>query len=381
MNITIVTGFFLPVPPLRGGSTEKVWDRLAREFARAGHAVTLISRQWPGLPDREVADGVRHVRVPGAAHTAHLALNLWRDFRWGLRVARVLPPGDVVICNTVTLPAWLGRGRRSSGRVIAVVARMPKGHGRAYGAVDGLLSLSPAVSAALVRENPRLAGRIAPFPYPIDWGLHARAALNYAATTPLKIGYAGRIHPEKGIGLLVAAAGHLAERTDLPAWEIELVGPWTVPEGGGGDAYRASLLRALPPGVGDRLRFTGPEFAAEKLADRYSGMAVFCYPSLAERGETFGVAVAEAMAARSVPVVSQLPCFEGLVIPGRTGEVFDHRAADAARLLAGKIGGLLAEPARRHRLAASACEHVRQYDYATVARGVLADLARIAVRP
>ena len=36
MRITIVTGFFLPVPPVRGGSTEKIWHRLAREFAAAG---------------------------------------------------------------------------------------------------------------------------------------------------------------------------------------------------------------------------------------------------------------------------------------------------------------------------------------------------------
>jgi hypothetical protein len=42
MNITIAMGFFLPVPPAAGGATEKSWHRLALEFARKGHAVTMV---------------------------------------------------------------------------------------------------------------------------------------------------------------------------------------------------------------------------------------------------------------------------------------------------------------------------------------------------
>ena len=65
MRISIVTGFFLPVPPVRGGSTEKIWHRLAREFSSQKHEVTFISRAWPGFPDRETADWVRHIRLRG----------------------------------------------------------------------------------------------------------------------------------------------------------------------------------------------------------------------------------------------------------------------------------------------------------------------------
>src|SRR5204862_5030426 len=132
LKISIVTGFFLPVPPLRGGSTEKIWHRLAQEFARAGHEITFVSRRWPGLADRETLGGVTHVRLSGADHSRSLPINLWHDFWWGTRVARALPAADVVICNTVTLPAWLRRMKPAAGRVVAVLARMPKVHGLAY---------------------------------------------------------------------------------------------------------------------------------------------------------------------------------------------------------------------------------------------------------
>jgi len=79
MRITIVMGFFLPVPPVAGGATEKIWFRLAREFAAAGHAVTLVSRRWPGCPSRETIDGITMIRVRGFDHTRRLPLNLLFD--------------------------------------------------------------------------------------------------------------------------------------------------------------------------------------------------------------------------------------------------------------------------------------------------------------
>jgi len=379
MRITIVTGFFLPVPPVRGGSTEKIWHRLAREFAAAGHQVTFLSRSWPGFAERETVDGVTHHRLPGADHTGSRWRNLWRDFRWGLRVTRALPPGDAVICNTVLLPIWLRRCKPAAGRVVAVVARMPKGRGRAYGGVDLLLALGEAVAERLRAENPRLAPRIALFPYPIDWRLHAEArAASRRPPLPLTIGYVGRLHPEKGLHLLLAAARILTERTDLPPWTLEIVGPVSVPAGGGGEAWWEALRAEFAPALGTRLRPSGPEFDPGKLAARYAGMDIFCYPSVAEHGETFGVAVAEAMAAGCAPVVSDLACFRDLIREGETGLVFDHAGSDAPARLAANLARLLGDPGLRRDLAARAQAHARGFDYAACSRTVLDRLARLA---
>lgn len=376
-----MTGFFLPVPPVQGGASEKIWDELARRFAGAGHEVTLVSRSWPGFPARETRDGVRHLRLPGSNHRRWLPLNLLHDLAWGLRVSRALPAGDVAVCNTPTLPAWLARRRPDAGRVVAVVARMPKGQARAYGRVDLLLALSGAVADALRRENPALARRVVPFPFPIDWARHAGAAAPRTSDVAATIGYVGRIHPEKGIRLLLTAASRLATTPGLPAWRLELTGPWSVPQGGGGEAFRAGLLAEFGSALGDRLHWHPPEFDSGQLARRYGQTGIFCYPSIAEAGETFGVAVAEAMAAGAAPVVSALPCFRELVQDGVTGRVFDHAARDAAARLSAILAGLLTNPAERRALAAHAQAHVQRYDFAVVARDVLGHFARLNHSP
>lgn len=379
MRITIVMGFFLPVPPLAGGATEKIWFKLGELMAAAGHDITLVSRRWPGLPDRETTGRLTHLRVPGRSHTASIARNLLLDFFWGLRVARCLPPGDVVICNTVSLPVYLRRLRPAAGRVAVVLGRMPKGQVRFYGGVDLILATGPSVAARALVEHPRLAARTRVFPNPIDWTRHARASRQSASAPSLTLGFVGRIHPEKGLDLLLAACAHLAaHRPDLPAWRLELVGPWTVPQGGGGERYRDALLSAHAALLGDRLSFTGPEFDAEKLAQRYGAIDVFCYPSLADQGETFGISVAEAMAAGAVPVVSGLACFQELVREGDTGLVFDHRAADASRRLADALARLLLDSTLRRALATRAQAHARRYDFPESARAVLALLAPLA---
>ena len=187
----------------------------------------------------------------------------------------------------------------------------------------------------------------------------------------------GRVHPEKGIRLLLAAAAQLAAKTMLPAWRLEITGPITVPSGGGGESFRDALIAEFSPALGSRLTFAGPEFDPEKLAQRYGAIDIFCYPSLAERGETFGVAVAEAMAAKSVPVVSGLACFRDLVRDGETGLVFDHTAPDAEARLIEALARLITDTALRQRLAANAQVHARRFDFAECARTVLADFSRL----
>jgi len=375
MRITIVTGFFLPIPPLRGGAMEKMWYRLAQQFAAAGHQVTQVSRVWPGLPARETVAGVDHLRVKGSDHTRNLKRNLFLDFRWGLRVGWALPPADVVLCNTISLPIWLHRLKRRAGTVAVVLGRAPKGQLRWYAGVKRVYALSGALASQAIREYPPIRDRLMVMWCPIDWAVLAAAAHRKAGE--LVIGFVGRIHPEKGIELLLSAAAILARRTDLPAWRLELVGPSDVISGGGGPRFQAALEIRYRPALGARLHFAGPEFDPAKLADCYGAMDIFCYPSIAEQGETFGVAVAEAMAAGCVPVVSALACFADFIADGENGRQFDHRAPGAAELLAAALGGLLADSERRQAMAAAAQASVRRFDYPLVAHKLLDDLRRL----
>jgi glycosyltransferase involved in cell wall biosynthesis len=371
VKITIVTGFFLPVPAVRGGSTEKSWHGLARLFASAGHSVTFVSRSWPGLAPEETVAGVRHIRLRGFDHTRLLPLNLALDFIWGVRVARALPPGDIVICNTVTLPAWLHSVKPEAGSVSVMIGRAPRGQIRFYGGVARIYAPSTFVAG---RVTPKAASaRTRVIGYPIDWALHARSASQ--AGSPVTVGYVGRLHPEKGIALLVRAACRLAGRSGLPQWRLRIAGPAGVGAGGGGEVWASTLRKEAESALGGRVEWLPPEYDPERLARLYGSLDVFCYPSLAEKGETFGVAVAEAMAARCAAVVSRLGCFGDLVADGKTGLVFDHAAADADRLLADCIGRLVADAGMRRDLALRGQNHARLFDYPEVSRVILEDLS------
>ena len=372
MKITIVMGFFLPVPPVAGGAVEKSWHRLALEFARRGHDVTVISRHWSGWPEIEIQEGVTHFRIQGFNHTKKLWLNLLLDFIWNLRVFFRLPRADIVVVNSVSLPCWLGWLRPSAGRVVVMPGRMPKGQFRAYNHVALVMATSTPVLTALTAESPRWSPIARIYGYPVNASAFTRPR---STSSVITIGFIGRIHPEKGLDLLVDALALLTSQ-NLPSWRALFCGPVEVVQGGSGPAYRYTLsIRLASALTPDRFTFSPPEFNEAALAARYREIDVFCYPSLAAQGETFGVAVVEAMAAGAVPVVSDLACFRDFVRPGINGESFDHTRADSLGRLAGILARLITDSRHRHTLASQAVIDAKTYDFPVYAERLLQDFS------
>jgi glycosyltransferase involved in cell wall biosynthesis len=395
MRITIVHGFFLPVPPLGGGATEKSWFNLGREFAAHGHIVTMISRRWRGLPNQELSEGLQHVRLQGFDHQRQLWRNLVLDFIWSWRVFFALPSADLVVVNAVALPIWLGWLKPRAGRVVLMTGRLPKGQYRYYRGIARVLAASNFVRSAVVAENPALASLTRVHGYPIDWKLlnqNINPALPFMpqfSAEEIIIGFIGRIHAEKGLMLLAAALKIVGHTPGLPPWRLLLCGPADIAHGGSGVRFLNYLTNRLSAAITPhRFNLLNPQFHASTLAAVYRQINIFCYPSIAEKGETFGVAVAEAMAAGAVPVVSNLACFKDFVRCGENGLSFDHNAPDAANQLAAALVSLLRDPALRSRLATRAQADVRIYDYATYAETLLRDFAQLialadsnAIRP
>jgi glycosyltransferase involved in cell wall biosynthesis len=375
MKINIVMGFFLPVPPVAGGAMEKAWFRLGREFVAAGHTVTLLSRCWPDFPLRERIDGVELIRVPGFNHTQRLVLNLLLDGFWGLRLLRHLPAADITVCSTVSLPIHLPRLRPRAGRVVVVLGRMPKGQIRFYRGAARLIATSEAVAARVAHECPALEPRTRVFPNPIDWDLHTRSAEQRGE--PVTIGFVGRLHPEKGLELLLRAAIRLATESGLPRWRVVLRGPSDVRRGGGGETYVQRLQSEFGPRLGEHLSWEPPVFDEAILARCYGTLDIFCYPSLAAQGEGLSVAPLEAMAAGAVPVLSRLDCYRDMLREGVNGFTFDHTALAADAGLADVLARLIRDASLRRTLAAQARTDARRFDYGVVARALLEDFAQL----
>lgn len=381
MKITIVQGAFLPVPALLGGAVEKVWLALGQEFVRRGHHVTHVSRAYPGLPAREMIGGVEHHRLGGFEAPGSMLKLKILDLLYSLRVRLALPRADILVTNTFWLPV-LVRGT-SRGKLYVHVARYPKGQLKLYGHAARLQTVSTPVARAMIAQAPHLRAKIKVIPNSVSVSpVTSTEAINPRENILL---YAGRIHPEKGIDLLLEAfARFLGEQgADTPAsalWRLRLVGPWEHRQGGGGAAY-LEALRERHSARANRVEWVGPIFDAVQLADCYRQAALFVYPSLAETGETFGVAPLEAMSHGCPPLVSGLECFRDFITDGDTGFIFDHRAPEPVRELANALTRLARSPGELARVGRAGWEKAREYSVERVADAYLADFESLLNPP
>lgn len=368
MRITIVQGAFLPIPPLLGGAVEKVWFGLGKEFAHRGHEVTHISRAYPNLPKGETIDGVRHRRVSGFQSPATISRRLLLDFWYAMRVRPQLPPADILLTNSFWLPAL--EYRRSRGLRYVHVGRYPKGQLKLYRKAI-LQTVSEPIRQAIIAELPRAADRVRVIAYPLA-DRYLRPELRPASQTVL---YTGRVHPEKGVHLLVKAFAQLSP-IDRAGWKLQIVGPSEIAYGGGGDVYLAELRAAAARTAGS-IQFAGRVFEEERLIEYYNNASIFVYPSLAERGETFGLAVLEAMAAGCAPLVSDLPCFGDFIRPEVNGQAFDHRVPDPSETLVAALAAMMRNRESTQRIRHAAWLTARDYSLPKIASQFLSDFAQL----
>ncbi len=368
MRITIVQGAFFPVPPILGGAVEKVWHGLGREFALRGHDVLHISRRHPRLPPTEQIGGVRHVRVSGFGQPRSLAMLKLCDLLYTLAVRRCLPPADILVSNTFWLPLLVRAPQ--FGRMVVHVARFPRGQMRHYRHAACLQGVSGPVARAIREElGPAAAPRVCVVPNPI--ARRATELPSPLARHPVVL-YTGRIHPEKGLDLLIGSWQRASPL--LPGWRLRIVGPWKTAQGGGGADYLARLAQeagALP------VDFVEPIYDQESLDREYRSASLFVYPSLALKGESFGLAPLEAMAFGTPAIVSGLACFRDFIVPEENGLVFEQGDGNAGGLLAERIVRLANEHEFRARLSAAAWETSARFTESAVADAYLDEFSAL----
>lgn len=341
MRITIIIGPFYPIPPVLGGAVEKVHLLLAGAYRDAGHQVTIVSRRYKDFLWEEFVDGIKHLRIPSSDRSSSLVINLILDFLYGVRAALTMPAADVTITNAFFLPLLLPR--RRAGKIYVQIGRYPKGQIFLYFRADRLQAVSRAVGQAITRQAPWLARKIAVIGYAIPDPFFSPRADRMREKVVL---YVGRIAREKGIELLLCAFAQLPSQLgsrSFAGWSLRIVGPHAVTQGGDGAEYLAEL-QTLAHELHIACDFAGPIFDQQALISEYQRGAVFVYPSLAETGESLGVAPLEAMAAGCAAIVSDLRCFDDFIEDGVTGLKFDHRGSDPGTNLAIKLARLIGDP-------------------------------------
>jgi phosphatidylinositol alpha-mannosyltransferase len=143
--------------------------------------------------------------------------------------------------------------------------------------------------------------------------------------------FVGRHERRKGLGVLLDAFARLDSSGVSPTL-------WVVGDGPETDALRTGARRTGAAGAG-RVRWLG-RVGDDELASRLRGAHVLCAPSLG--GESFGMILLEAMAARTAVVASDIPGYAyvardhaRLVPPGDVGALAGALSAAVADAVAG----------------------------------------------
>ena len=203
-----------------------------------------------------------------------------------------------------------------------------------YGKAARLQVPSQSVADAVIAElRPGDDARVKCIPYPLPFSMPHPVPLD---ARPKRVLFAGRIHPEKGVHYLIEAWKSLPISLQNE-WTLRLIGPWRKEQGGAGKQFLEQMIHS----GGKNIEVLDPVFSEEELIKQYQSAQIFVYPSMARKGETFGLAVLEAMACGCVPLVSSLPCFGDFIRPGKNGFTFDSQKDPVADELTRALNSLL----------------------------------------
>lgn len=348
MRIALVCTEKLPVPPVRGGAIQTYIDGVL-PFLQARHAVTVVGRTDPALPDREWSGGVRYIRIPPdggpEAYADGVAAFLATE-RW-----------DVVEC--FNRPAFVERIAAAAPGARLILSmhndmfehrRLPPQRARkVLGLVDLVVTISDFIGRSIARLYPEHAGklrtirsgvdleRFSPEPHPSEAALRAKHQLG---SRPVILSVA-RLSARKGIHLALEAM-KLVRLTHPDAVLLQVGSRWYGWDDV--DEYVRSITRQAA-GLDDSVRLAGYVPYAE--IDGYFALADL-FVCASQWQEPLARVHYEAMAA-GLPIITTDRGGNGeVVIDGVNG--FLVRPHDRVELFAAAMQTLLDDPDLRERM-------------------------------
>lgn len=322
-KINIITSPFGCIPPHAIGAVEKLWKSCGDYYISRGMDVCFLSKK-PESPSI-CHNNIKYVK--GYGRTGSWGKDFLLDLIYSFKALCKMPKCDALILNTAWSPILLPLFRWKYKVSLYNVARFPKRQFGFYRSVDILSCVSRTVYNCLQEQTPSSEKQACVISNFIDTEIYHPYRIHSLPSHPVVL-YTGRVHREKGIELLIMAINKLRKNRKV---SLRIIGAWDTPRGGSGLAYKDEL-DALAEGW--QIEWIDPIYNPKELASAMDQCDIYCYPSLADKGETFGVAPLEAMALGIPTIVSDLDCFKDFITDRVSGLIFDHRADDAVEQLA-----------------------------------------------
>jgi len=362
MRIGMVCPYLWDIP---GGVQAHVRD-LAETLIALGHEVSVLApgeEGSPTLPSYVVAAG-KTVPIPYNGSVARLQFGLvsaTRVRRWlrqgnfdVVHVHEPAPPSlsllTVLLADVPLVATFHAASTRSrflamfDSVVQAVLERL-----------SGRIAVSQAARKMIVEH---LGADAVVIPNGVSIAHYADAAPRpgYPRDPALggTIGFIGRYdESRKGMAILIEALTTLVRRR--PGVRLLVAGR----------GEEAEFLERLPEFLAGSVVMLGMVSERDK-ASLLRSVDVYVAPNTG--GESFGIILLEAMAARTPIVASDLQAFRRVLDDGRAGLIFRNR--DAADLAAA-LDTVLGNEALRGQLAAASAQVVQPYDWAVVASQIM----------
>ena len=164
------------------------------------------------------------------------------------------------------------------------------------------------------------------------------------------LGFIGRFEePRKGLSVLTQALPAII--AEFPDVKIFVAGP----------GESSDTLKDIQPSLRSRFTFMG-RISEEEKANFLASVGLYIAPNTG--GESFGIILAEALAAGASVVASDIPAFDSLLGHGDYGTLFQSENSDD---LAMKVIELLKDSARRRAIADRGKIYAQSFDWDVVA--------------
>lgn len=365
MKIGIVNPYSWDVP---GGVGFHIRD-LALKFRSRGHDVRVLTPSSSrDLPDW-ISSAGQSVSVPFNGSVANISVSpaaLRRTRRWladnafdVVHVHEPVVPSVSMAAAMLSSAPLVGTFHAALGRSVSrAIASAPM---RLYMERIGVrIAVSEEARRTLIEHH---GGDAIIIPNGVETASFRRASTDsrwMATDSRPVIVFLGRLdEPRKGLSVFAGAIEGVLDK--MPGARFLIAGRGDAPE------IRRQVAR-----FGDSVSFLGG-ISDEEKASLLAGASLYVAPQTG--GESFGIVLVEAMAARTAVVASDIPAFRAVLEDGRAGVLFETGSSAA---LVDQLLGLLADKARLEGLSEAGQRASLQYDWEVVADKVF-EVYRLAI--